>query len=198
MTGKDDATIGFYRQNADAYTSTMLDANHRDLEPFLQRLAPGATILELGCGSGKDSAFMLARGFDVHPTDGTPEITEAAQARLGVPVRQLLFDDLDEHERYDGIWANACLLHVPRPSLSGIVGRIHRALKPAGVFHASFKAGNAEGRDGLGRYFNYPSSEWLTDVYAPYSWTGLVIDTRQGSGYDNEPTEWLHITAIKA
>ncbi len=198
MTGKDDETIGFYKQNADAYTSTMRNANILYLEPFLQKLPPGATILELGCGSGQDSAFMLERGFDVHPTDGTPAIVAAAQARLGVPVRQLFFDELDDEERYEGIWANACLLHAPRPSLSGILGRIHRALKPSGVFHASFKAGETDGRDRFGRYFNYPTQEWLTDAYMRHGWQELVIETRQGSGYDREPTEWLHITAIKA
>ena len=44
--------------------------------------------------------------------------------------------------------------------------RIHRALKPAGVFYASFKIGDGDGRDTLGRYYNYPSPEWLQATYA--------------------------------
>ncbi len=55
---------------------------------------------------------------------------------------------------------------MPRDELAGILARIHRALKPSGVFYASFKVGEGDGRDSLGRYYNYPSPEWLAASYA--------------------------------
>ena len=58
-------------------------------------------------------------------------------------------------------WANACLLHVPRDELAGVLGLIRRALKPAGTFYASYKTGDGAGRDTLNRYYNYPSPDWL-------------------------------------
>ena len=61
---------------------------------------------------------MLARGYDVTPTDGSPEMADVASRRIGRPVKTLLFHDLDAVEAYDGVWANACLLHVPRPELA--------------------------------------------------------------------------------
>lgn len=198
MTGKDDETIGFYTGNAAVYTSREQAADRPHLETFLAQLQEGASILELGCGGGQDSEFMLAAGFDVHPTDGTPEIAKAAQARLGIPVATLLFEDIDDRERYDGVWANACLLHVPRAALAGIIGRVHGALKTGGVFYASFKAGEAEGRDTFGRYYNYPSRAWLENVYGQFGWTSVGITSRQGSGYDRMPTDWLHVTATKS
>lgn len=198
MTAKDEDTIGFYTDNAGAYTSRGQAPDRPHLEKFLASLPNGAIILELGCGGGQDSEFMLAAGFDVHPTDGTPEIAKAAEARLGVPVRTLLFENIEDSERYDGVWANACLLHVPRAALPGIIGRIHRALKPSGVFYASFKSGEAEGRDTLGRYYNYPSKAWLEGVYGQFDWTTVEITYRHGSGYDNMPTDWLHVTATKS
>ena len=197
MTGKDNETIGFYTGNAMAYTSRGQDPDRPHLETFLTRLQEGASILELGCGGGQDSEYMLAAGFDVHPTDGTPEIAKAAEARLGIPVLTLLFEDIEETALYDGVWANACLLHVPRPALPGIIGRIHAALKPGGVFYASFKAGEAEGRDMFGRYYNYPSRAWLEHAYGQFDWSGVEIEARQGGGYDNLPTDWLHVTATK-
>lgn len=115
MAGRDDETIGFYTDNAGAYTSRGQTADLPHLEKFLTRLPKGATILELGCGGGQDSEFMLAAGFDVRPTDGTPEIAKAAETRLGIPVATLLFEDIGDVETYDGVWANACLLHVPAP-----------------------------------------------------------------------------------
>lgn len=198
MAGKDDETIGFYTDNAGAYTSRGQAADRPHLEKFLSHLPDGASILELGCGGGQDSEFMLAAGFDVHPTDGTPEIARAAETRLGIPVATLLFEDIDDRQRYDGVWANACLLHVPRPALPAIIGRIHTALKRRGVFYASFKAGEAEGRDTLGRYYNYPSKAWLDDLYRQFGWTGIEIESRHGSGYDKLPTDWLHVMATKS
>lgn len=197
MVAKDDDTIVFYTDNATAYTTRGQVADRQHLETFLSQLQTGTSILELGCGGGQDSEYMLAAGFDVHPTDGTPDIAKAAETRLGIPVRTLLFEDLDEVERYHGIWANACLLHVPRAALPGIIGRIHTALKPGGIFYASFKAGGAEGRDTFGRYYNYPSRSWLEELYGRYDWTGIEIEARQGSGYDKLPTDWLHVTAKK-
>ena len=196
MTARDDDTIGFYAREVAAYTTRGVDASPR-LQAFLAALPPGGRILELGCGAGQDSEAMLALGFDVHPTDGTPEMARAAAERLGVATSTLLFEDIAEQNAYDGIWANACLLHVPRATLPSIIARIHAALKDKGVFYASYKAGTAEGRDELDRFYNYPSPDWLLDVYQQLSWDQITIDEAKGSGYDNKPTDWLHVTAVK-
>ena len=67
-------------------------------------------------------------------------------------------------------------LHVPRDELAAILRRIHRALKPAGYFYASYKIGDADGRDNLGRYYNYPSPEWLAATYATAGeWSSIVV-----------------------
>jgi hypothetical protein len=96
---------------------------------------------------------------------------------------------------YDGVWANACLLHVPRPALSGILTRIRTALKTNGLFQASFKSGNGDGRDRFDRYYNYPSEEWLHGCYEAAGWTTIRIETRDGGAYDGEPTRWLLVHA---
>src|SRR4051794_2173313 len=98
---------------------------------------------------------MLARGFDVKPTDGSPELAEVASRRLGRAVKTLLFQDLDEVEAYHGVWANACLLHVPRAELAPVLALVRHALKPGGAFYASYKTGDGDGRDTLNRYYNY-------------------------------------------
>lgn len=198
MSAKDDVTIAFYAEQATAYTTRGQVAQKRRLDQFLSHIAPGGAILELGCGAGQDSEYMLASGFDVTPTDGTPEIAYAAARRLGRPVDVLLFEAIDAVGIYDGVWANACLLHVPRTDLPAVIGRIHRALKPGGVFHASFKAGEAEGRDQFGRYYNYPSAGWLEQAYRPGPWESVAIEAAKGGGYDNKPTDWLFILARKA
>ena len=194
----DEETLQFYRGNAEAYAGRTFTSRQARLMTFLARLSPGASILELGCGAGGDTAEMLARGYNVRPTDGSPEMAAVASKHLGRPVETLLFHDLDEVEAYDGVWANACLLHVPRNELAGILGLIWRALKPGGVFYASYKAGDAEGRDTLNRYYNYASPDWLRANYTSAgNWSSLEIETGEVMGFDNQRAAMLFVVARK-
>ncbi|AFL52923.1 SAM-dependent methyltransferase [Sinorhizobium fredii] len=197
MTTIDDGNARFYRDNAAAYAGRARRTPAARLEKFLARLKPGAFVLELGCGGGQDSAYMLARGFDVTPTDGSPELAMEAERLLGRPVEVVRFEELCWRERFDGIWAEACLLHVPRTELPGVLARILVALKAGGVLHASFKAGEMEGRDGFGRYYNYPSRDWLLRRFEETGWTAIDIEETDGGGYDGKPTRWLHVAASK-
>ena len=198
MEPADEETLRFYGANAPAYADREITSRRIRLGRFLALLAPGAAILELGCGAGADTAEMLAQGFDVSATDGSPEMAEVASRRLGRPVGTLLFHDLDAVDAYDGVWANACLLHVPRPELAQVLALIWRALKPGGVFYASFKTGDAEGHDTLNRYYNYPSPDWLRDTYASAgNWISLDIEAGDVIGFDNEMAPMLFIVARK-
>lgn len=194
----DDATLQFYRRNAEAYAGREITSRHARMTKLLALLPAGAAILELGCGAGGDSAEMIARGYDVTPTDGSPELAEIASRKLGRPVGTLLFHDLKAVAAYDGVWANACLLHVPREQLAGVLGLIHRALKPGGAFYASYKAGEGDGRDALDRYYNYPTEDWLRATYAEAgAWTDLSIETGRVKAFDDAMAEMLFVLARK-
>ena len=194
----DEETLKFYRGHAEAYAGREITSRQARLTAFLALLPPGASILELGCGAGGDTAEMLARGFDVRATDGSPEMAAVASKRIGRTVETLLFHDLDALDAYDGVWANACLLHVPRDELAKILALIWRALKPEGVFYASYKAGDADGRDTLNRYYNYPSPDWLREQYARAgNWASLEIEAGDVMGFDNEMAPMLFIVARK-
>ena len=158
---------------------------------FLKRLPQGARILDLGCGGGRDSADMIRQGFRVEPTDGVPAMADKAAQHLGRPVSVLRFDQLEAREIYDAVWANASLLHVPRPALPDVLARIWRALKPEGWHFASFKTGTAEGRDRFDRYFNYPSVEHLRAAYEEAGpWSVREATAYEGGGYDGRKGPW--------
>jgi 2-polyprenyl-3-methyl-5-hydroxy-6-metoxy-1,4-benzoquinol methylase len=194
----DEETLQFYRGNAEAYAGRTFTSRQARLMAFLAQLPPGASILELGCGAGGDTAEMLARGFDVHPTDGSPEMADVASKHLGRTVETLLFHDLDEVEAYDAVWANACLLHVPRAELADILARIWRAIKAEGVFYASYKKGDVDGRDTLNRYYNYPSPDWLRATYSEAgNWSSLSIETGEVIGFDDKMATMLFVVARK-
>lgn len=193
----DRETLQFYRDNAQSYAGWAKAPSTR-LTGFLALVPPGGSILELGCGAGNHAAKMLAAGFAVRATDGSPEMAEIASRRLGHPVEAMLFDELDEDEAYDGVWASACLLHVPRDELEGILARVRRALKPGGVFYASFKVGNGDGRDSLGRYYNYPSAQWLRAAYAAAgAWSPIASETGEIRSFDQAPATMLHLVVRK-
>ena len=194
----DDDTLQFYRRNAKAYAGWAKAPSSR-LKGFLALLPPGGSILELGCGAGNHSAEMLAAGFRLRATDGSPEMAGIASCRLGHPVETMLFDELDDREAYDGVWASACLLHVPRDELADILRRIRRALKPDGVFYASFKVGEGDGRDSLGRYYNYPSPEWLQATYGRAGiWNAVSSGTSEIKSFDEAPATMLHLIVRKS
>ena len=193
-----DPTLRFYAENAEAYAAHGSTQWSPSLDAFLDALPASARILELGTGAGRDARHMLDRGFDVMPTDGSPELAAQALRLLGRQVRVMLFEALDEIDVYDGVYANASLLHASRLTLSGILGRIHRALRPYGLFWASYKAGTAEGYDGFGRYYNYLDEGTLRGHYGEAgSWKNVAVTSWDGLGYDRMPTKWLAVTARK-
>lgn len=193
----DEGTLAFYDREAAAYAARTRGAPMR-LHRFLEQLRPRARILELGCGAGQDAELMTAAGFDVTPTDGSAGLAAQAEARLGRPVRVMRFEELDETDAYDAVWANACLLHVPEEGLADVLTRIHRALKPGGRFNAGFKAGDGGGRDSLGRYYNFPTEQSLRAAYgAAGDWAALELTPGQGGGFDGVMREWWFVDAVK-
>lgn len=197
-TAHDAQTLAFYDREAANYAVRPKPAHNPRLDTLLAALKPGASILELGCGGGQDSETMIRAGFDVTPTDGSPGLLREAEKRLGRPVKLMRFEELDALAAYDAIWANACLLHVPAEHLGGVLTRIFVALKPGGRFYASYKMGHGGDRDGLGRYYNFPSREELAATYRRAgAWIDVAMEEAPGSGYDGVPRTFLHVTALK-
>jgi SAM-dependent methyltransferase len=198
MKAFDQQTLDFYAEQAETYIGHRVDKIDVGVAEFLQRLTLGARILELGCGGGIDAAHMLARGFDVEPTDGVAEMAAKAEARLGRPVRVMRFDELDVTERYDAVIANASLLHVPLTELTPIFARIWRALKPGGWHLATYKTAAEPGYDEHGRYYNYLSRDEADRQYgAAGEWELIDYKECAGVGYFSAPAQWLEVIARK-
>ena len=106
---------------------------------------PPYSILDLGCGPGRDLAWFRSRGHEAVGLDGAPEFVEMARAHSGCEVlcRDFLAMDLPPG-RFDGIFANASLFHVPSRELPRVLGELHAALKAGGVLFCSNPRGNGE------------------------------------------------------
>lgn len=194
----DPATIAFYQEQASRYTDKFGQTPSGDLGPFLDRLEPGAHILELGCGGGQDSAHMRERGFRIDPTDGTAAMVEAANARYAIAARQMRFDQLNAQSEYDAVWAHACLIHIARADFPEVLCAIHTALKPGGWHYANFKLGDGEGRDPLGRLHNFPDTTWLDRHYVDAGFDIVESRVYRGEGADGVVRDWYALTLRKS
>jgi len=146
-------TLAYYDQNAAAFASSTANVEFSQMQQRFERLlSPGARILDFGCGSGRDAKHFLDAGFDVTATDGSAELCKLAHGLTGLPIRHELFQDLADVDAYDGIWACSSILHLPKPELIDVFGKMVRALHPGGVIYTSFKHGTFEGVRN-GRYF---------------------------------------------
>ncbi len=195
----DPATERFYATRAEEWASHLPHDRSPRIARFLEHLPPGARILELGCGDGRDAEYMEKRGFTVDATDGVAAMVELANRRLKRPARQMLFAELDASEAYDAVWAHASLLHVAEAELPQILQRVYRALKPCGWHFACYKGGEGGHRDQFGRFYSYILQDTLAAAYrSAGTWDSFEMESEQGSSFGGEPTPWLNVTARKA
>lgn len=198
----DPATLAWYERETPEFIASGRIGQARHLEGFLARLKPGSSILELGCGGGRDTAYMIEHGFLVDATDGAAAMVAKANERFNINTRQMTFDQLDAQERYDAVWAHACLLHLPRADLPPVLSAIFDALKPGGLHYANYKLGDAdhrnEGPDPLGRWANLPTPEWLEQRYLEAGFILVESLRYRGNGSDGIQRDWSAITVRKA
>lgn len=194
----DPATLQYYAESAPIYTASGPGGRNRHLDRFLDGLAPKSYILDAGCGGGLDARAMLDRGFVVDAIEASPAIAATASKRLGQSVAVRRFDEIDGIDVYDAVWASASLIHIPRPALPGVLAQIFRALKPGGLHFATYKSGGQEGRDGAGRYYNYPSLSELRAFYLSSApWKITAVDEYISGGFDNGTGPWLVIETVR-
>ncbi len=146
----DPETRAYYDGNSRGYSDSTMGNDLSDtMSRFLGHMRQGGRILDLGCGSGRDTKTLMSKGYDVVPVDGSEGMCRVASENLGMPVRRLDFSDLDYVKEFDGVWACASLLHVPSAELPRTIMLIHRSLRSDGVLFANFKEGVYGGmRDG--------------------------------------------------
>ena len=191
-------TLDYYNQNAEAFVKSTVNVDFHDAQDrFLGKLPRQAVILDFGCGSGRDTKYFLGKGYQVEAVDGSEELCRLASEYTGITVRHMLFQELAEEDKYDGIWACSSILHLSKQELKPVLKRMVTALKAEGVIYTSFKYGEFEGERN-GRYF----TDFTTDTFKDFihDMHGLKIeeqwitgDVRPGRGEE----KWLNLLLQK-
>jgi SAM-dependent methyltransferase len=192
------ATIDYYDNNSDKFVSSTVDVEFSSLQKtFAAKLPAHGRILDLGCGSGRDSLAFKNLGFMVDAIDGSTEMVKAASELTGLPVVQALFDEYEPHKLYDGIWACSSLLHVPADALISLISKYAASLKLGGVFYLSFKLGTWEGMRN-GRWFTDLDEEKFRALIShiptlEIASFDITSDVRPG----REDEKWLNVWCMK-
>ncbi len=187
------ATLDFYDGNAEEYGRMTFSADMSETrQVFLNLLKIGDSILDLGCGSGRDSKAFLEAGLAVTAVDGSAGMCEVARRNTGLPVRNLLFTELDYENVFDGVWACASLLHVPSPELPDVLSKVRRALKDWGLFYCCFKKGWGGRTDGE-RYYTDMLPNALSDLLGEAGFLPIRVWEKQGA----DGTVWVNAVSRK-
>ena len=159
----------YYDKNADRFLN---DTANLDMSGHYQRflgyLDAGSSVLDAGCGSGRDALKFKDLGYKVSAFDASFEMVHAATKLTGLVVHQMTFEEMSLAQQYDGIWACASLLHVKRANLKKVLISLSKSLSERGVLYCSFKYGEAERQKG-DRYFNDMNEELLDEIISGIS-----------------------------
>lgn len=154
-------TLDYYNKNAKLYFEQTVQGNlQENYDKFLSRINKDAYILDFGCGSGRDSKYFLEHGYKVKAIDGSFEMCKLAKEYINQEVECMKFDELNDENIYDGIWACSSILHVEKENLQDILNKMVTALKHKGVIYTAFKKGNGY-KIKEGKYYNYLTKEEL-------------------------------------
>ena len=150
----DAETLSVYAIRAEDYAARFNDTGPgKHLSAFMADLPAQARVLDLGCGTGRSTAFMKEAGLRADALDASPEMAEIARTENGVDVTIGGFETLDAEGIYDGVYANFSLLHATKSEMPDHLARVSAALVPGGFFHIGLKTGTGERRDALGRFY---------------------------------------------
>ena len=193
---REKQTLEYYKINAESFFTGSVSADlSATRDRFTACLPAGAYILDFGCGSGRDTKAFLDAGYRVDATDGSPEMCARASEYTGIRVKNMLFNELDARDRYDGIWACASILHLPEKELTDVIRRIETALKKGGILYTSFKYGEGT-KDRGGRFFTDFTEETILPFWKSATSMNLfdlwiTNDARPG----REQEQWLNLLA---
>lgn len=187
-------TVAHYQENADSFEAGTRDHDvSQNIAALLRHIEgdPPYDILDFGCGPGRDLKTFAALGHRAVGLDGTPRFVEMARQASGCEVWQQDFLRLAlPPGRFDGIFANAALFHVPGQELPQVLQALHGALKPRGVlFSSNPRGGNQEGWN-RGRYGAYHDLEGWSALMTAAGFEELEHYYRP-QGLPREQQPWL-------
>ncbi len=194
-----DPTISTYDKIAHKYAEKHITADESFIRKYSEflKLCKGKKILDVGCGPGRDTQYFMEKGCDVIGVDRSKGMLAEARKRFTegdfrkMDMKELEFDS----GHFDGLWANASLLHIKRSEVGKVLTEFRRVLRKGGVIFISLKEGFGDEikvyPDGTKRFFSYYSKgEFEKLVEKDFN----LIDSYTNTGNDGDV--WINIFAL--
>ncbi|MCG9626174.1 class I SAM-dependent methyltransferase [Vibrio mediterranei] len=190
-------SVSYYDNNAQEFYNGTVNLEMQSLyNEFLPLIPPNGSILDAGCGSGRDTLAFKSQGFKVHAIDASAELAQLAETLIKQPVEVTTFQQFNSSVQFDAVWACASLLHVPFDELSLVFNNLANLLNDGGVFYCSFKYGDDE-VERNGRFFTNLDEARLNIILAATSLAAQKLwktsDLRKG----REKEQWLNAILVK-
>lgn len=168
--------LDYYNNNAKLYFEQTKEGKFEEIyKKFLEKIEKNSYILDFGCGSGRDSKYFIEHGYKVRAIDGSNQMCKIASEYINQEVECMLFEELNDIEKYDGIWACSSILHVEKEKLGSILVKMINAVKKEGIIYTSFKKGNGyEIKEG--KYYNFMNKEEMEKLLSTLSPKVEIID----------------------
>ena len=189
-----DRTISWYNEHADGLAFRYDQADTESLHALLKQWVPlGASVLEIGCGSGRDALFLASLGCKVTATDGSEAMLQAARQNLpkeaerNISFLPALFPLPARHpllrRTFDAITAIAVLMHIPDSEIFSFACQVKALLNDQGIFFCSFSSGERKEKDD--RLFEDRTPEEVRSLFEQQGWRLLAREeTNDGLGRD--------------
>ncbi|MFD1647206.1 class I SAM-dependent methyltransferase [Haloarchaeobius litoreus] len=190
-------TRSIYESNSDAFVEKYRRESiaERFGEPFFDAL-DGRRILDVGCGPGSDAETFADRGDDVTGLDVTPSFLESA--RTNVPDARFALGDMRHlpfaDDSFDGVWACASLLHVPREDMPATLAEFARVLDDGGTLYCSLKRGDESGFDGDGRFFERHTADAVRELLVDAGFDPTHVETADAEEVASQDG-WVQVVA---
>lgn len=158
-------TLRFYEENAETYAeqTRAIDLAHL-YKPFFKYIPRGGKILDVGCGAGRDLKRFIDEGYEAVGIDPSETLAAMASEFSGCEVLISSAQNINFSQEFDGVWACASLIHLPRHELGDALGKISHALRTEGVLFVSMQIGSGEMVMDDGRFVARYTSEEVSNA----------------------------------
>jgi 2-polyprenyl-3-methyl-5-hydroxy-6-metoxy-1,4-benzoquinol methylase len=192
---KNKKSITFYNENVSSYCARTLEINmETHYKKFLKHLPDGATILDAGSGSGRDTKKFIEYGYRVISIDASKEMVMKSSEYTQQQTLQISFEDLNFDNEFHGIWCSGSLVHTPSSDLLEILRKFKKALKYEGVWFLSFKSGDFEGVID-NRYFTHMTKAKISSYFTQLGGFEILEIYETPSEEKNRDVLWLQCLA---
>lgn len=188
-----DNTINFYNENSKEYNENTINIEMKDVyDEFLKSIPNKGSILDCGCGSGRDSVYFQDKNYLVTSFDASEELVNLAKKNNVKNVTKETFDSFYTNKKYDGIFFMASLLHLNPEEFNKTLLKFKKYLKQNGTMYISLKEGNNEGKIINGRYFYYWKEETVNNIFKKLNLKNKIFKTKDLKVNERQKEKWLN------